>query len=572
MNPISNRFLRLSALLIAAAVLLGACGGAQNAANGGAAGQAAPADQQVLRLRINGEPKSIDPQKVSFQTEISIAKQLFSPLFRYDDNLNVVADMAAEVPTADNGGISKDGKTFTIKLRDGLKWSDGAPLTSADVVYGFKRLLDPKTAAPYASNFSAIVGAKEYSTAFGTKSAPKSPTDAELAALRDGVGVSAPNATTVVFTLKSPSASFLNQLALWASAPVRKDLIEKYGDAWTEAGNLVGNGPFVLSEWVHNDHFTLAANPNWHLGKAKLTSVTIRIVEDDVAAYASYLAGELDVAPVPPANRREVATAGSSLNAQLVRKPNLATQGLLFNTAEKPWDNVKVRQAFATAVSRQDYVDGVLQGAGEATTSWLPPGMPGYDASAGKQYTFDAAKAKQLLTAAGYANGQGFPKVTLLLKSTDANKLLAQFLQEQFRTNLGVEVEIELADSATYQSRFQKGQFSFTFGGWSADWPYPDNWLPEHFGTGGGFNVYHYSNPKLDDLFARAAAESDAAKRLDLYGQAQRLVLDDAVVAPVYNTETFVLVKPQVRDLQVTGLDGYLRGDWNLWRTWIAKG
>ena len=570
MLNVRSNLLKLGAFLVLAAVFLGACGGNQNAAST-KADDAAPAAGQVLRLRINGEPKGIDPQKASFATEISLDKQLFSALFRYDDKLQVTPDLAGEMPSIDNGGISKDGKTYTIKLRKDLKWSDGQALTSQDVVYGFQRLLDPKTAAPYASNFNSIVGAKDYSTAFGTKAAPKTPSDADLAALRSAVGVSARDATTVVFNLNAPSVSFLNQLALWSSAPVRKDVIDKYGDAWTEAGNLVGNGPFMLKEWVHNDHFTLVPNPNWHLGQARLSQVTIRIMEDDVTAYAAYLAGELDVAPVPPANRKEVSTAGSSLNSQLVRKPNLATQALLFNTTDKPWDNLKVRQAFATAINRQDYVDGVLQGVGEVTTSWLPPGMPGYDASAGKQYSFDATKAKQLLTDAGYPGGQGFPKVTLLLKSTDANKLLAQFLQEQFRTNLGVDVDVELADSATYQSRFQKGQYSVTFGGWSADWPYPDNWLPEHFGSNGGFNVYHYSNPKVDDLLQKAASEPDPAKRVDFYTQAQKLVLDDAVVAPAYNTETFLLVKPQVRDLQVTGLDGYIRGDWNLWKTWIAK-
>jgi oligopeptide transport system substrate-binding protein len=374
-----------------------------------------------------------------------------------------------------------------------------------------------------------------------------------------------------VFNLSAPSASFLNQLALWAGAPVRKDVIEKYGDSWTEAGNLVGNGPFVLKEWVHNDHLTLEANQNWHLSKAKLSQVTVRIMDDDVAAYAAYLAGELDVAPIPPANRKEVMTPGSPLNTQLVRKPSLATSALMFNTQEKPWDNVKVRQAFATAVDRQSYVDGVLQGVGQPTTAWIPPGMPGYDGTLGKQYAFDPAKARQLLSEAGYPNGAGFPKVTLFLRSNDSNKLLGQFLQDQFHKNLGIDIEVELADSATYQSRFQKGQFNFSFGGWSADWPYPDNWLPEHFGSSGTFNVYHYNNAKVDDLFQKALSESDASKRLDLYGRAQKLVLDDAVVGPLYNGETFLLVKSHVRDLQITGLDGAIRGDWNLWKTWIAK-
>ncbi len=570
MLHIRSNLLKLGAFLVLVAVFLGACGGNQNAAST-KANDAAPAADQVLRLRINGEPKGIDPQKASFATEISLDKQLFSALFRYDDKLQVTPDLAGEMPSIDNGGISKDGKTYTIKLRKDLKWSDGQALTSQDVVYGFQRLLDPKTAAPYASNFNSIAGARDYSTAFGTKAAPKTPSDADLAAMRSAVGVTAKDATTVVFNLTAPSVSFLNQLALWSSAPVRKDIIEKYGDTWTEAGNLVGNGPFMLKEWVHNDHFTLVPNPNWHLGQAKLSQVTIRIMEDDVAAYAAYLAGELDVAPVPPANRKEAMTAGSALNSQLLRKASLSTFALMFNTQDKPWDNLKVRQAFATAMNRQDYVDGVLQGVGETTTAWVPPGMPGYDGSLGSQYAFNMAKAKQLLSDAGYANGQGLPKVTLLLRTTDANKLLAQFLQEQFRTNLGVDIEVDMVDSATFQSRFQKGQYNMTFSSWSADWPYPDNWLPEQFGSTGSMNVYHYSNPKADDFFQKAAAEADGTKRLDFYTQAQKLILDDAVIAPVYNGETFLLVKPQVRDLQVTGLDGYIRGDWNLWKTWIAK-
>lgn len=570
MNSARSNLWKLSAVLALTAVLVGACSGGDKKSSGDSA-QMAPPEQQVLNLRLSGEPKTIDPHRASFAYEISIAKQLFSPLFRYDENLQLVTDMALEVPTADNGGVSRDGKTYTIKLRKDLTWSDGQPLTANDIVYSFKRMLDPKVAAPYSGNFGVIAGAKDYSTALGTKAAPKDPSAAELGALRDAVGVVAKDDRTVVFSLNAPSSSFLNQLALWASAPVRKDVVEKYGDSWTEAGNLIGNGPFVMKEWAHNDHFALEPNPNWHTGKAQLSRVNIRIIDDEIAAFAAYLAGELDVSPVPPANRREAMTPGSALNGELVRKPDLATTALAFNSQEKPWDNAKVRQAFATALDRRALIEGVLQGVGAPATAWLPPGMPGYDASAGKQYEYDAAKARQLLSEAGYANGEGLPKVTLFLRTNDTNRLVAQFMQDQFKKNLGVDIEIDLVDATTYQSRFARGQFNMSMSGWAADWPYPDNWLPEHFGTNGTFNVYHYSNPRVDDLLQKAAAETDTKKQLDLYRQAQKAVIDDAATVGLYNRETFVVVKPKVRDLQVTGLDAGIRGDWNLWKTWIAK-
>lgn len=571
MNRFSNSLLKFGALLAFIAVFAAACGdGEQSSA--GRSDDMAPAEQQVLNLRLSGEPKGIDPHRASVAGEISIVKQLFSALFRYDENLNVIADLASDVPTDDNGGISKDGKTYTVKLRKDAKWSDGQALTAEDIVYSVKRMLDPTVASPYAGNFGVIVGAREFTGAMGTKAAPKTPSEAELTSLRDGVGVVARDASTVVFTLTQPSPSFLNQLSLWAAAPVRQDVIARHGNAWTEAGNLIGSGPFVLKEWVHNSHFTLEPNTNWHLGQAKLTRLSIKIIEDDVAAFAAYQAGDIDLTTVPPPSRREVATPGSALNSQLLRKSDLNTFGLMFNASQKPWDNTKVRQAFATAIDRNTYVEAILQGVGHPTTSWLPPGMPGYDATVGSQYEFDAAKARQLLSEAGYANGAGFPTVTLFMRSNDTNRVISQFLEDQFKKNLNVSIEIDLVDSAGFQSRFTKGEFNFTLNSWSADWPYADNWLPEHFSTGGGFNVYHYSNSKVDDLMKRAVAQVDAKAQLELYQQGHKALIDDAAVAPIYNRETFWVISPRLRDLQVTGLDGAIKGDWNLWKTWIAKG
>jgi oligopeptide transport system substrate-binding protein len=275
---------------------------------------------------------------------------------------------------------------------------------------------------------------------------------------------------------------------------------------------------------------------------------------------------------VPPANRKEVMASGSPLNKQLVRKNELTTFGLQFNEKERPWDHVLVRQAFGTAFDRKAYIEGVLQGVGQTTTSWLPPGMPGYDSNVGKKYEFDANKAKQLLAQAGYANGQGLPRVTLMITATDTNRLVGQFMQDQFKKNLNVDLNVEYVDSATYQSRYTKSQFNFVLGGWGADWPFPDNWFDEHFATGSSHNQYQFSEKKVDDLLEKVKAEPDQKKQLSMYNEIEKAVIDEyAAIVPIYNREIFLLVKPRVKDLIITGLDAGIRGDYNLHRTYIAK-
>src|SRR5215213_1199589 len=237
------------AFIAVLALVLAACGGSDDdkkpSDGGGGSGaslpsDAAPASEQVIKLRLTGEPKSIDPQQVNFDVEISIVKQLFSQLFTYNEKLEVVSDLAKAVPTVDNGGISKDGKTVTVKLKD-AKFSNGRKITSQDVVYSLARELDPTLAGPYASQYYSIVGAKAYNTAFGTKEAPKAATTAELATLKAALGIKAVDDTTVTIALVAPSNSFLQQLAIWPASIVPSEVIEKAGNKWTEAGTLVGS-------------------------------------------------------------------------------------------------------------------------------------------------------------------------------------------------------------------------------------------------------------------------------------------------------------------------------------------
>jgi oligopeptide transport system substrate-binding protein len=565
-NTARSKWLGLGVCLIGLMLAL-ACGGQEQPSSTSV--EMAPPEQQVLRLRLIGEPKTIDPHLSNFTTESTVARQLFAGLFTYDEDLKIVPNLAAEVPTVENGGISRDGLTYTIKLDKDAMWSDGKPVTANDLVYSLRRALDPKLASPNVSFLYSIAGAREYNTALSA-AGDVPPTDAQLASLRDKVGVSAKDANTVVYQLRQANPSFLNQLVLSTTFPVRQDVVERYGDRWTEAGNLIGNGAFVLTEWAHNERIVFEPNPYWAGQKPSLTQVVINFIADDAAAYAAYLAGEIDVVTVPAANLREVSTPGSPLNSELVGVPDLSTHAIFMNQAQAPFDNIKLRQAFQMAVDREAYVTGVLQGAGEPTTSWLPPALPGANTSLGREYEFNPAKAKQLLSEAGFPNGEGLPPITFMATATDANRIVGQFLEDQFKKNLGIDVTTEYIDSRTRSARFTASQFQVTVQSWSADWPYPDNWLPDLFGSTGQNNKIAFRSAAFDEAIAKAAAETDDDKRLALYNEAHRIMLSDAAISPLYNRETFILVKPQVKNLIFTAVDGALKGDYHLHDTFIA--
>jgi oligopeptide transport system substrate-binding protein len=560
--------------LIAGLILAIACGGdstSTTTSDDDEDFQVAPADQQVFRVRLTGEPKSIDPHLTNFAQENSAVKPLFMGLFSYDEELKVVPGVAEEMPTTDNGGISKDGLTYTIKLRNDAKWSDGTAMTANDFVYSMKRALDPKLAGPYTSFYHVIKGAKEYNTALGTTAAPKTPSDAELTSLRDAVGVSAKDDKTVVYNLIQPYGSFLDILSIWTAYPVREDVIDRHGSRWIEAGNLIGNGPYVLKDWRHNEKMIMEPNPNW-FGETKATvKLDISIIPDAAVAYAAYQNNELDIVSPPNTERQAIMDAGNPLNKELFRRPEAVVFALMMNNKVAPFDNQKVREAFGLAVDRQAFVTVALQGVGRAATSWIAKDAHGWDPDAGKHLEFNATRAKQLLSDAGYPNGQGLPKVTFLFVANDTNRnIIAPFLGDNFKKNLGIDVEFEFVDSPTYQARYTNNQHQVALGGWHYDWNHANNWLPELLGTGGSNNHTNYSSTAFDDLMKRAAGEVDLEKQLNLYKEAQRLALKDVGLAPIYEREVFLLIKPWVKGFTFTGLDADMKGDYNFHRVKIA--
>lgn len=541
------------------------------AATGAKPADAAPGDQQRLTIQLPAEPETLDWQVSEFEQDISVEHLLARGLFYFDKDANVVPALAAQMPTKDNGGLSADGLTYTIKLKSGQKFSDGNPLSAKDIVYTVQRAMDPKLAGNYAGFFYDIVGAKDYNTALGTKDNPKTPSDAELQQMKAAIGVKAVDDSTVQFTLTKPSGSFLTRLALWTMYPVEQSVIEKFGDKWTDPANIVGNGPYVLKEHVEKDHITLAANPNYTLDpKPIVKTVTLRVIEDNVQALNAYKNGEIDVVNVPQQQAQQI-FADPSLKDQLHREPRQETRGWEFNDAQKPFDNPQVRMAFAKAVNRDDFIKAVYGGIGTPATTWLPPGLPGYDKANESIQAFDPNAAKQLLSQAGYPNGQGFPSVSLLLTDTPLNHSIFDFLQKQIKDNLNITIGSEFVDAKTRSSRYSNKQFTLFYGGWVGDYPNADDWLPDLWTTGGSTNKPGYSNPQFDAAVQKALAETDPKAQVPLWSAAEKIMLQDAAGGWLYHGELVQLFKPKIKGMVGTSIDSIWFGSELFESTYISK-
>lgn len=546
------------AILAACSLALAACSDRPTPASPNATGSLAA--DQTFRANLAGEPATLDPSRASFATEITVIDQLFRGALKFDQDLRLVADMATEVPTKDNRGVSEDGLTYIVRLKPGLKWSDGGPITSKDLAYALRRAADPRVAGTYASFVREIKG--------GAEVGAMKPDDANLDRAIAAMGIETPDEQTTRITLAKPNAVFVNYLALWMTYPLREDVIKAKGAQWTEAGNLISSGPFVLKEWAHKDHITLARNEQYHGTKPTLTTVRLAMIEDANQAYNAYRAGDLDQVTAPSALLPTLRT-DPALSKELVVVDKLTTFRAALVNDKPPFNNRAVRRAFAYAIDRQAIVTVALKGSGKPATSFIPPDMPGHDAKA--EPNFNAAKAKQLLAEAGFPDGKGLPKVTMTFANVGNNPAVATMLKEQWKQHLGVDVDLEPVDSKTLQDRFRAGQVQMTFVGWGADFPDPENFLGPNMRTGTSNNRSKYSNPQVDALLDRGALETNRQRAVDLYAQAQRLVQEDSPDVFLLYTQTTVLRKPWVQNVTDTAMDHAVLGDRSLERARIAK-
>lgn len=548
MNRFWRRLLLLGAIAILATVVAAACGDDDDDSQAGQAGAPSGIDtNQVLNVNLTSEPDTLDPQRATDVISISVLRQIYSTLLRLDENLDLQADMAEAVPTVGNEGISADGLTYTFKLKSGLKWSDGQKLVAQDFVNGAKRLFEPGSGNYYVDFYRVLAAGGK--NAEVEKALGEGVEGDALAALENAVvanlEVSAPDDRTVVYKLNRRSPVFLLLASMWPLYPIRQDIIDANGDQWTEAGTLIANGAFVLEKWNHNEDIVLKRNDNYHGTAPVLDTINMDMIDDSALAFLAYLEGELDVTSLGPAELVQV--RGSDLENEFQSYARLVTIGVYFNNDDPALSDARVRQALAGAFDRTEYAEVVREGAQLPAYSWIPPGMPGYDATAGLQYQDAVAKSKQLLADAGFAGGKGI-SVEILSSQSNVATLTAQWLKEQWENNLGIDVSVNALETATYFADRNAGKYQVVTGGWGADYPDPQNWLPL-FRTGGLLNSGNFSDAEFDRLIDAADVELDNEKRLDLYRQAQLRMMDQMPFAPLYHSRTNLLVKPWVQDL-----------------------
>jgi oligopeptide transport system substrate-binding protein len=495
-----------------------------------------------------------DPHFSDFAPDIAHFYMVWRGLYEFDLSSppKPIPSLAEGMPTVSDGG-----KTYTVKIKQGLKWSNGDPVTADDFVAGIQRTCNPDNAGHYEYVVTEIVGCDDYYNAKGGTAANE--------AMRKAIGVRAVDANTVEYKLTDPVPTFTTKLAMWESMPLNSKKIATADAKWPGPMENSYTGPFMPRDYTEKDHITLVPNPNWSgANKPKVTQITIKYIDDTGVAQNAYRNGELDATF---ANALELTATRSdpTLSKELVEYPATQTIGLEFNLNDPLMANKNFRVALSRAVDRVTLNKVVNQGANVPTTNWMPEARSGvkegaYDSLLG----FDATAAKAAFTASGLTPDKA--SFTLLLTDTALNKTLGQFLQNAWKTNLGIDVKLEFVDSKTRASRFNKTDFQLVTGGWTEDYSDPENWMLGLWQTGSSINKTKASIPALDALLKQAQFNQNDAQRRQEYADAEKLLLDGANgIAPLWHASVHVLVKPYIKGMAESRRPGdrFAAGDWN---------
>lgn len=529
--------LALSIVLIAP--LLASCGGPSGGAGTPAAGTTSElAAEQIFTFNNGAEPETLDPAIMTGDPEFKVIQQLLEGLTTYDPK-----DLSPKPGMAEKWDVSADGLTYTFHLRD-AKWTNGDKVTADDFVYSWQRALSPSVAdgAPseYAYQLYYLKGAEDFNSGKITDFSQ--------------VGVRAKDPKTLEVTLANPTPFFLYLTSFQTYMPVHKATVEKFGKQWTVAGNMVTNGAFLLKDWKPQQEIDLEKNPDyWDAANVKLTKVKILPLEDNDTALAKYEKGEVDWIRTLPVDKVDKWKD----NAETRITPFLTSYFYRFNVTKPPFDKPDVRKAFDMAIDKESIVKNVTKAGQKAAKAFVPPGMPGYKSVDDQGLPYDPEKAKKLLADAGYPDGKGFPKVTLLYNTSETHKAIAEAIQQMWKKNLGVEVELLNQEWKVYLKSEATLDYSIARAGWVGDYPDPKTFL-DMFVTDGGNNQTGWSNKQYDDLIAKTQTAKTADERMKLFQDAEKLlVVDEMPIAPIYYYVNVNVVKPYVQGMDFNILDSH---------------
>ena len=471
-------------------------------------------------LRLAGEnPLTLDPAVSQDVSSWSYLLQIYSGLVGLDDRLEVVPDIAS------SWSVSDDGRTYTFHLRADARFHDGRPVTADDFRYSLERALDPRLRSPVAATYLGdIAGARD-----------------RLGGRASGVaGIEVVDPHTLRITLDAPKVHFLSKLTYPTAFVVDRANVAT-GDRWFERPN--GTGPFKLQTWQRDARLVLTRNDAYYGGPPALARVEYNLTPG--SAISLYERDLIDVVAVGPANVERVTDPRGTLSRELTRVPQLSLAFVGFNVTQPPFDDPKVRRAFAHATDKRRLADVLFKKMRAKAEGILPPGLPGHDPDfVGLE--FDPDKARRLLAESRYGSPSSLPEITLSMGSGGGD--LGETIAEMYRRNLGVEVNVEEVQEG-YFDGLSARKYQMYYLGWVADYPDPQDFLDVLFHSASEVNHGAYSDPEVDQLLERARVEPSRTVRLRLYQEVERRVVDAAPVIPLYFDTDYVLVKPRVKGL-----------------------
>ena len=534
----SSRLLRALALALLVVASVTAC------SSGSLTQGPKLASNQALRVLLTDQPGSLDPGQTQYAYETAVLRAISEPLLKPAPDLSGVVPAAAQSYDVVNGG-----SVFVFHLRPSAGYSDGTPVKAQDFVYAWQRLIDPRLAAPEGTFFAAaILNGDKVSNLDPQRDA------ASIDAALNTLGLKALDDHTFQVTLSQPDPAFIWLAAMPAAAPIRQDVVKKSGDKWAASPDtLITNGPFKVSEMVAKDHITVVPNPHYWGARPTLTSINFEVVNDGATALAKYKSGALDEIAVQPAQAATVA-GDSSAKQELVKTPDLTEYWLTFRVNASPTNNARLRLAISQAIDRDAFVAQVFQGQGAPAETFIPKGMHGYSSSLSAQ-KFDVAQARASLAASGVPASQLATLKFSYDQTSDFGKATANFIHDQLKANLGINIVLQGLDTNTYGSNLGGGDFQLAGPmGWSADYPDPADWY-DFFLTTSSYNVAFYQNQQYDNFVRVARTDVQLDRRDQEYQQAQQMLVDDAPVAFLAQSVSWYLVRPYVRGIATSPVD-----------------
>jgi len=489
---------------------------------------ALPSAPHALRVDSPYPPMTLDPALAEDLDSTSVIDQLFSGLVELSPTLGVVPDVAR------HWEVSAGGREYVFHLRDDVRWSDGAPVTAGDFEYAWKRVLNPTTESPTASLLYDVKGARAFHQGKGSSA--------------ETVAVRALDEITLLVELEQPTGYFLHLLAYNASFPAPRHVVEAHGEGWTKVENIVTNGPFKLDAWDRNGRLLLSRYPDYH-GRftGNVERVELPAFPDEAARLGAYEVGELDVLSFRNLSEEKEGRdrvrqrhAGEYISA-----PWSTTAYVGFDVSRPPFDDPRVRRAFVLAIDRERWANEIMGGyAFPATGGLVPPGMPGHLAGIGLPY--DLHQARRLLAEADGGGSDGFPPVELVAETVNENSV--EYLATQWREGLGVEVVVSLVEWAEFLDRMETRPPHVFLGAWYADYPDPDNFLR----VCDAVRWTRWQNDTYRRLVEGARRVADHQERIEMYHQADRALVEEAVIMPFAYWRSHLLIKPWVKRFPIS--------------------